>query len=213
MRATRLPRRTIYARGSWPISGGTGRYYRAPRAAFPGTLADARCAAVSGHRATRGPSSPRLLNFRLIPRNISTRDLICGSRLEVSSREPTRSFAATVRPLAGYRTLAWPFAPMPLIADGGEARGCAFEQCCSMLFEAAGARHSLTARPSAVSLPAALEHRRWAERGPTPRADRPRERHYARRPFSLVRKEPNLVWLQASGERFETLTAVESLLA
>jgi tRNA dimethylallyltransferase len=38
-------------------------------------------------------------------------------------------------------------------------------------------------------------------------------RHYARRQLIWFRKEPNLVWLPTSGERPETLAAVESLLA
>ena len=37
-------------------------------------------------------------------------------------------------------------------------------------------------------------------------------RHYARRQLIWFRKEPNLVWLQTSGESPETLTAVEALL-
>jgi tRNA dimethylallyltransferase len=37
-------------------------------------------------------------------------------------------------------------------------------------------------------------------------------RHYARRQLIWFRKEPNLVWLQTSGENPETLTAVEALL-
>ena len=42
--------------------------------------------------------------------------------------------------------------------------------------------------------------------------DRTREPHYARRQLIWFRKEPNLVWLQTSGENPETLTAVEALL-
>ena len=37
-------------------------------------------------------------------------------------------------------------------------------------------------------------------------------RHYARRQLIWFRKEPNLVWLQSSGENPETLTAVDALL-
>ena len=37
-------------------------------------------------------------------------------------------------------------------------------------------------------------------------------RHYARRQLIWFRKEPNLVWLQTSGENPEALTAVEALL-
>ena len=38
-------------------------------------------------------------------------------------------------------------------------------------------------------------------------------RRYARRQLIWFRKEPNLVWLQTSGEQPETLAAVESILA
>jgi len=38
-------------------------------------------------------------------------------------------------------------------------------------------------------------------------------RHYARRQLIWFRKEPNLLWLQTSGEEPATLAAVESLLA
>jgi tRNA A37 N6-isopentenylltransferase MiaA len=38
-------------------------------------------------------------------------------------------------------------------------------------------------------------------------------RQYARRQLIWFRKEPNLVWLQTSGEDPLTLAAVESLLA
>jgi tRNA A37 N6-isopentenylltransferase MiaA len=37
-------------------------------------------------------------------------------------------------------------------------------------------------------------------------------RRYARRQLIWFRKEPNLVWLQTSGESPETLAAVEALL-
>jgi hypothetical protein len=38
-------------------------------------------------------------------------------------------------------------------------------------------------------------------------------RRYARRQLIWFRKEPNLVWLEASGEQPETAAAVESILA
>ena len=38
-------------------------------------------------------------------------------------------------------------------------------------------------------------------------------RHYARRQLIWFRKEPNLNWLQTSGEQPETLAAVEAMLA
>ena len=60
----------------------------------------------------------------------------------------------------------------------------------------------------------ALEHLHGVRSEPETRELITREnRHYARRQLIWFRKEPNLVWLQTSGEHPDTLTAVEALLA
>jgi tRNA dimethylallyltransferase len=60
----------------------------------------------------------------------------------------------------------------------------------------------------------ALEHLHGMRNEAETRALITREnRHYARRQLIWFRKEPNLVWLQTSGENPDTLTAVETLLA
>ena len=60
----------------------------------------------------------------------------------------------------------------------------------------------------------ALEHLHGVRDEAETRALIAREnRRYARRQLIWFRKEPNLVWLQTSGEQPETLAAVESMLA
>ena len=130
----------------------------------------------------------------------------------------TDHFAATVSPLAGYQTVAVALSPpMPLIAERVAKRVDAqFEQ--GLLDEIRGllARGiPETARPfGGLVYRQALEHLHGVRNEADTRELITREnRHYARRQLIWFRKEPNLVWLQASGESLETLTAVESLLA
>ena len=72
-----------------------------------------------------------------------------------------------------------------------------------------------TARPfGGLVYRQALEHLHGARNEADTRALIAQEnRRYARRQLIWFRKEPNLVWLQSSGERPETLAAVESILA
>ena len=218
----------IYDRGRWPvIVGGTGLYYRAlVRGLFPGPGADQKMRGRLDEIAKR-----RGVEFlhRMLKRvdaesaaRIQPRDLKRMVRaLEVfflTGTPMTRHFAATVSPLAGYETVAVALSPpMPLIADRVARRVDAqFER--GLLDEIRGllARGvPETARPfGGLVYRQALEHLRGVRSEADTRELITREnRHYARRQLIWFRKEPNLVWLQGSGESAETLRAVETLLS
>jgi tRNA dimethylallyltransferase len=217
----------IYERGKRPIIvGGTGLYYRAlVRGLFPGPAADAKMRGRLEDVARR-----RGVEFlhRMLKRvdedsaaRIQPRDLKRVVRaLEVfflTGRPLTDHFAATVSPLAGYQTLAFALSPpMALIAERVARRVDAqFEQ--GLLDEirrllAQGVPE--TARPfGGLVYRQALEHLHGVRNEAETRELITREnRHYARRQLIWFRKEPNLVWLPASGESPETLTTVEALL-
>ena len=218
----------IYARGRWPIIvGGTGLYYRAlARGLFPGPGADARM-------RSRLEAIARRRGVEFLHRMLKRVDAASAARIQprdlkrmvralevffLTGTPLTDHFAATVSPLAGYQTLAVALSPpMPLIAERVAKRVDAqFEQ--GLLDEIRGllARGvPETARPfGGLVYRQALEHLHGVRNEADTRELITREnRHYARRQLIWFRKEPNLVWLQASGERLETLTAVESLLA
>jgi tRNA dimethylallyltransferase len=129
----------------------------------------------------------------------------------------TSHFAATVSPLAGYRTVSVALSPpMPLIAERVARRVDAqFEQ--GLMDEIRGllARGvPETARPfGGLVYRHALEHLHGVRSEADTRELITREnRRYARRQLTWFRKEPDLVWFPASGESRETLAAVEALL-
>jgi tRNA dimethylallyltransferase len=217
----------IYARGHWPIIvGGTGLYYRAlVRGLFPGPGADVKMRGrLEGVARRRGVEFLHRMLRRVDPESgvrIQPRDVKRVVRaLEVfflTGTPMTRHFAATVSPLAGFETIAVALSPpMSLIAERVARRVDAqFDK--GLLDEIKG----LLARgvPETARLFGGLVYRQALEhlRGVRNEADTreliTREnRHYARRQLIWFRKEPNLVWLQASGESAEALTAVESLL-
>jgi tRNA dimethylallyltransferase len=217
----------IYARRRWPIIvGGTGLYYRAlVRGLFPGPSADAkmrsRLEKVAQHRGVE--FLHRMLErvdagsaARIQPRD--RKRMIRALEVFFLTGTPlTDHFAATVSPLAGYQTLAVALSPpMSLIAERVAKRVDAqFAQ--GLLDEIRGLLGRgipETARPfGGLVYRQALEHLHGVRNEADTRELITREnRHYARRQLIWFRKEPNLVWLQASGESFETLTAVESLL-
>jgi tRNA dimethylallyltransferase len=218
----------IYQRGRWPIIvGGTGFYYRAlVRGLFPGPGADANMRnRLDAIAQRRGVEFLHRMLKRVDPQSaarIQPRDLKRMVRaLEVfflTGTPMTDHFAATVSPLAGYRTVAVALSPpMPLIAERVAKRVDAqFEQ--GLLDEIRGllARGiPETARPfGGLVYRQALEHLHGVRNEADTRDLITREnRHYARRQLIWFRKEPNLVWLQSSGESPDTLTAVEALLA
>ena len=219
---------SIYERGHWPILvGGTGLYYRAlARGLFPGPGADARMRARLEAVATRrGVDFLHRMLRRIDPASatrILPRDLKRMVRaLEVyflTGKPLTDHFASTVSPLSRYETMAVALSPpMPLIVERVERRVAAqFEH--GLLDEIRGliARGiPETARPfGGLVYRQALEHLHGIRDEAETRALIAREnRHYARRQLIWFRKEPNLLWLQTSGEEPETLAAVESLLA
>jgi tRNA dimethylallyltransferase len=217
----------IYDRGRWPIIvGGTGLYYRAlARGLFPGPGAD-----VEMRRRLEDIARRRGVEFlhRMLARvdlasarRIQPRDLKRMVRaLEVfflTGTPLTEHFAATVSPLAAYTTVAVALSPpLTLIAERVKTRVDAqFEQ--GLMDEIRGllARGvPETARPfGGLVYRQALELLHGVRNEAETRELITREnRHYARRQLIWFRKEPNLVWLPASGESREALTSVEALL-
>jgi tRNA dimethylallyltransferase len=218
----------IYQRGRWPILvGGTGLYYRAlVRGLFPGPAADvklrARLEAVARRRGVEflhrivarvDPASAR----RILPRDLKR--LVRALEVYFLTGKPlTDHFADTVSPLKGNQPVA---VALTLSLDEIAERTAKrvdeqFER--GLLDEIRGllARGvPETARPfGGLVYRQALEHLHGVRNEAETRALIAREnRHYARRQLIWFRKEPNLVWLPSSGEKPETMAAVESLLA
>jgi tRNA dimethylallyltransferase len=217
----------IYQRGHWPlIVGGTGLYYRSlVRGLFPGPGADAGLRArLEAAAARRGVQFlHRMLKrvdvesaMRIQPRD--RKRMIRALEVYFLTGKPlTDHFAATVSPLAGYKTVTVALSPpISLIHERVAKRVDAqFEQ--GLMDEIRGllARGvPETARPfGGLVYRQALEHLHGMRTESETRELITREnRHYARRQLIWFRKEPNLVWLPTSGERPETLSAVEALL-
>ena len=218
----------IFGRGRWPIIvGGTGLYYRAlVRGLFPGPAADANMRGrLNGIAGSRGVGFLHRMLKRVDPESaarIQPNDLKRMVRaLEVyflTGAPLTSHFAATVSPLAGYRTVAVALSPpMSLIAERVAKRVDAqFEQGLLDEIRSLLARGiPETARPfGGLVYRQALEHLHGVRNEADTRELITREnRRYARRQLIWFRKEPNLVWLPTSGESVEAVTAVESLLA
>jgi tRNA dimethylallyltransferase len=218
----------IYARGRWPILvGGTGLYYRAlVRGLFPGPAADAKARArLQAIAERRGVEFLHRMVARVDPASagrILPRDLKRLVRaLEVyfiTGKPLTDHFADTVSPLSGRQTTAVALSlPLSEIAARTARRvDQQFER--GLLDEIRGllARGvPETARPfGGLVYRQALEHLHGVRNEADTRALIAREnRQYARRQLIWFRKEPNLVWLQSSGEKPETVAAVESILA
>ncbi len=218
---------SIYRRGRWPILvGGTGLYYRAlTRGLFPGPGADAELRArLEAIAVGRGVEFLHRMLRRVDPesgRRILPRDLKRMVRaLEVyylTGMPLTDHFAATVSPLVSHRVIAVALSPpAELIAERVRKRVDAqFEQ--GLMDEIGGLLSRgipESARPfGGLVYRQALELLHGLRSEAETRELIAREnRHYARRQLIWFRKEPNLVWLQTSGENPETLTAVEALL-
>jgi tRNA dimethylallyltransferase len=218
----------IYARDRWPILvGGTGLYYRAlVRGLFPGPAADtqmrARLEKIAQrrgveflHRMVRrvDPASAQ----RILPRDLK-RLVRCLEVYFLTGTPLTDHFAETVSPLRGYETVSVGLSiPIAEIAERTARRvDQQFER--GLLDEIRGllARGvPETARPfGGLVYRQALEHLHGVRNEVDTRALIAQEnRRYARRQLIWFRKEPNLVWLQSSGEQPETPAAVESILA
>ncbi len=218
----------IYARDRWPILvGGTGLYYRAlVRGLFPGPAADAKIRArLEGIARRRGveflhgmvarvdPASGQ----RILPRDLK-RLVRCLEVYFLTGRPLTDHFARTVSPLRGRETVAIGLS-IPLSEIAGRTARRVDQQFDRGLLEeirgllARGVPE--TARPfGGLVYRQALEHLRGMRNEAETRALIAQEnRRYARRQLIWFRKEPNLVWLQTSGEQPETRAAVESILA
>jgi tRNA dimethylallyltransferase len=220
--------RDITARGALPILvGGTGLYYRAlTRGFFPGPSRDTHLRARLERIAERR-GSERLhawlarvdepASLRIQPRD--RKRLIRALEVYLLTGRPiTSHFANTVSPLAGYDVT--PFA-LRIPAEETAIRvakrvDAQFEQ--GLLDEirallAAGVPQ--TAHPfTGLVYRQALEHLNGVRDEAATRELIVREnRKYARRQLIWFKKEPNLRWIHAAGEREETLQEVARALA
>jgi tRNA dimethylallyltransferase len=220
--------RGITARGRVPVLvGGTGLYYRAvTRGFFPGPSRDealrARLERVARRRGVErlhawlhrvDPASAE----RILPRDLKR----MVRALEVyllTGRNISSHFADTTSPLPGYEVFA---VALRIPAEETAARvarrvDAQFE--AGLLDEIRALLASgvpPTAHPfSGLVYRQALEHLRGVRDERATRALIVREnRRYARRQLIWFKKEPNLRWFHAAGEREETLEEVARALA
>lgn len=215
--------RGITARGRLPVLvGGTGLYYRAlTRGFFPGPSRDeALRARLERVADRRGTGALHRWLARVDPPSairIASRDrkrLIRALEVYLLTGRPlTTHFAETASPLAEYRVV--PFAlriPAEATAERVARRVDAqFEQ--GLLDEIRGLLASgvpPTAHPfTGLVYRQALEHLRGLRGEAETRELIVREnRKYSRRQLIWFRKEPNLQWIHAAGERAETVEEV-----
>ena len=220
--------RDVTSRGKLPILvGGTGLYYRAlTRGFFPGPSRNSAVRErLEGIAARRGPERLHALLSRVdleSARRIQARDLKRLIRaLEVyhlTRRPLTAHFADTQSPLPDYEVAAFALQiPAELTAarvakrvDEQFERGI-LDEIRGLL--AAGVPP--TAHPfTGLVYRQALEHLQGVRGERETRELIVREnRKYSRRQLIWFRKEPNLQWIHAAGERDETLHEVARALA
>ena len=215
--------RDITARGRLPILvGGTGLYYRAlTRGFFPGPSRDeALRARLERIADRRGNDALHRWLRRVDPSSadrISTADrkrLIRALEVYLLTGRPlTTHFAETVSPLSDYRVQAFalripPEATADRVARRVDAQfeGGLLDEIRAVL--AAGVppdAHPFTG----LVYRQALEHLCGVRDEAATRELIVREnRKYSRRQLIWFRKEPNLQWIHAAGERTETLEEV-----
>jgi tRNA dimethylallyltransferase len=220
--------RDITSRGKLPILvGGSGLYYRAlTRGFFPGPSRDEALRSRLEHIATlRGPE--RLHRWlqridsdsaaRIQPRD--RKRLIRALEVYLLTGRPlTAHFAATEAPLREYRLAGFALRiPAELTAERVARRVDAqFEQ--GLLDEIRGLLASgvpATAHPfTGLVYRQALEHLQGVRHeAPTRELIVRENRRYARRQLIWFRKEPNLQWIYAAGERAQTEDEVARALA
>ena len=220
--------RDITARGKLPILvGGTGLYYRAlTRGFFPGPSRDVAVRArLERIAARRGPERLHALLGRVDPgsaQRIQPRDLKRLIRaLEVyhlTRRPLTAHFADTQSPLPEYEVSAVAL-QIPAEATAERVARRVDEQFARGLLDeirrllASGVPP--TAHPfTGLVYRQALEHLNGVRGEQETRDLIVREnRQYSRRQLIWFRKEPNLQWIHAAGERDETLHEVARALA
>jgi tRNA dimethylallyltransferase len=220
--------RDITTRGALPILvGGTGLYYRAlTRGFFPGPSRDTalrtRLERIAHRRGTEKLHAwlcrvDRPASMRIQPRDLK-RIIRALEVYLLTGRPITSHFADTVSPLAGYDVIAFALRIPPEATALRVARrvDAQFEQ--GLLDEVRGllaAGVPQTAHPfTGLVYRQALEHLEGVRDEPATRELIVREnRKYARRQLIWFRKEPNLRWIQAAGERVETLEEVARALA
>jgi tRNA dimethylallyltransferase len=219
--------RDITARGKQPILvGGTGLYYRSlTRGFFPGPSRDeAMRTRLERIAERRGPHRLHQLLARVdadSAARISARDRKRLIRaLEVyylTGRSLTSHFADTRSPLEEYRVITFALQIPPEETAERVARrvDAQFEQ--GLLDEirrilAAGVPP--TAHPfTGLVYRQALEHLRGVrDEGATRELIVRENRQYSRRQLIWFRKEPNLQWIHAAGERAETFEDVARAL-
>jgi tRNA dimethylallyltransferase len=220
--------REITARGSLPIlAGGTGLYYRAlTRGFFPGPSRDnALRARLEAIARKRGPERLHRLLARVdaaSAERVQPRDLKRIVRaLEVyllTGRPLTEHFADTQSPLPEYEVLSFALQIPPEATAERVAKrvDIQFEQ--GLIDEVRRLISSglpVTAHPfTGLVYRQVLEHLQGVRDEAATRELIVREnRKYSRRQLLWFRKEPNLHWIHAAGERDETLTDVARVVA
>jgi tRNA dimethylallyltransferase len=220
--------RDITARGRLPILvGGTGLYYRAlTRGFFPGPARQHELRArLDRIAALRGPERLHRLLHRVDPASaerIQPRDqkrLVRALEVYfVTGRALTDHFADTQSPLPEYRVTAFAL-QIPAEATAERvARRVAAQFDRGLLDEVRGllaAGVPETAHPfTGLVYRQAIEHLRGVRGEAETRELIVREnRRYARRQLIWFRKEPNLQWIYAAGEREETQGEVARAVA
>ena len=219
--------RKITARGKLPILvGGTGLYYRAlTRGFFPGPSRDAALRArLERIAARRGPERLHVLLGRVDAESaarIQPRDLKRLVRaLEVyhlTRRPLTEHFAETQSPLPEYAVTAFALRISPEATAERVARRVDEQFDRGLLDEIRAVLASgvpPTAHPfTGLVYRQALEHLQGVRGERETRELIVREnRKYSRRQLIWFRKEPNLQWIHAAGERDETLDEVARAL-
>lgn len=219
--------RDITSRGKLPILvGGTGLYYRSlTRGLFPGPSRDEPMRArLERIAALRGPERLHQLLMRMdadSAARISARDRKRLIRaLEVyylTGRSLTSHFADTRSPLEDYRVITFalqipPDATAERVARRVDAQfeGGLLDEIRSIL----DAGVPPTAHPfTGLVYRQALEHLRGVRDEAATREVIVREnRQYSRRQLIWFRKEPNLQWIRAAGERAEPFEDVARAL-
>ena len=220
--------RDVTARGRLPILvGGTGLYYRAlTRGFFPGPGRNVALRSRLDRIADRrGPERLHRVLARIDAASavrIQPRDRKRLIRaLEVyllTGRSLTEHFASTEAPLPEYRLAAFALrVPLETIAER-VARRVDTQFAQGLLDEIKGLLASgvpETAHPfTGLVYRQALEHLKGVRDEAATRELIVREnRKYARRQLIWFRKEPNLQWISAAGEREETRDQVARALA